>query len=166
MRALIGLGGNIGDPVLAMSRALDLLDSHAAITVLSVSSLYRTPPWGKIDQPDFFNACANLATGLGPVDLLEMCLHTEVQLKRVRRERWGPRTIDIDLLWHSRGPIDVRGLTLPHPRMFERVFVLLPLSEIAGDLSLEGKTVNEWAHDIKSARHTVVSGPDWWTKQT
>lgn len=164
MEAFIGLGGNIGNPAANMAAALRLLDAHRDISITAVSSLYRTPPWGKTDQPDFLNACAVIETRLAPRDLLEICLEIERELKRVRRERWGPRAIDIDLLAHSAGTIDDEGLSLPHPRMFDRAFVLVPLAEIAPELMIAGHTVAEWAKKTDASGMVVVKRPDWWRK--
>src|SRR5262245_38391899 len=113
-----------------MAGALRMLDAHPNCVVVSVSSLYRTPPWGKTDQPDFLNAAAAVRTTLSPRGLLDLCLETERKLKRVRAERWGPRLIDMDLLIFGDRTIDEEGLVLPHPRMLERAFVLVPLAEI------------------------------------
>ena len=96
--AWLGLGGNIGDPQDAMARALQAIDADPRTRVCAVSSVYRTPPWGKTDQPDFLNAVAGVETGRSPRELLDLCLEAEKGLKRVRAERWGPRTIDIDRL--------------------------------------------------------------------
>ena len=97
-KATLGLGGNIGDPVQAMAEALRALDARPDSRVLAVSRLYRTPPWGKTDQDWFFNACALVETMLAPEALLDTCLDIERVMKRERKERWGPRTIDIDVL--------------------------------------------------------------------
>lgn len=162
-RAYLGLGGNIGEPRKTMVRALRMLDAHDEVRVAAVSSLYRTPPWGKTDQPDFLNAVAGLETGLGARVLLDLCLETERSLKRVRAERWGPRVIDMDVLLHADGPIDEDGLQLPHPRMLERAFVLAPLAEIAPDLLLDGRTPAEWLADLDQSGITrLPGGGTWW----
>ncbi len=160
--AHIGLGGNLGDPAAAMTAALHMLENNERISVLAVSSLYRTPPWGKTDQPDFLNACAVLGTSLGARALLDECLGLERKLKRVRGERWGPRLIDIDILEHSDGPVHEPGLIVPHPRLGERAFVLVPLAEIAGDLEIAGKTVKQLANDTDRRGLEVIAGPGWW----
>jgi 2-amino-4-hydroxy-6-hydroxymethyldihydropteridine diphosphokinase len=144
-RVLIGLGGNLGDPAASMREALRLIDAHDACKVSQVSSFWRTPPWGKTDQPDFINACAEVQTSLAPQEFLALCLDTEKQLKRIRTERWGPRSIDIDILFFGKRMIREEGLTVPHPRIAERAFVLVPLAEIAGEVVLDGRTVREWA---------------------
>jgi 2-amino-4-hydroxy-6-hydroxymethyldihydropteridine diphosphokinase len=142
--ATLGLGGNIGDPVAAMADALRRLDQRHDCRVTSVSRLYRTPPWGKTDQADFYNACAAVETLLEPQELLEACLEIERTMKRVRVERWGPRTIDIDILTFADRTIDAEHLKVPHPRMTERAFVLMPLADIDPELVVKGKSVSTW----------------------
>lgn len=163
VRAYIGLGGNIGDPKRAMAAALRALDADAATSVGKVSSLYRTPPWGMTDQPDFLNAAAVLVTSRGPRELLELCLRTEQDLKRVRDRRWGPRAIDLDLLVYDALSLNAPGLVVPHPRMLARAFVLVPLAEIAPRLRVAGQTIA--AHLARLDRTGIVKawpGQDWW----
>ncbi|MDW5313494.1 2-amino-4-hydroxy-6-hydroxymethyldihydropteridine diphosphokinase [Rhizobium sp. PL01] len=161
--ATLGLGGNIGDPVALMARALVLLDARADCAVTDVSKLYRTPPWGKIDQAWFFNACAAVRTTLSPDDLLDACLSIELQMKRERVERWGPRTIDIDVLTYDNRAQQSQTLEIPHPRMTERGFVLKPLADFAPDLAIAGRTVADW---LKDADVTGIEIADtcshWW----
>ena len=146
--ALIGLGGNLGDPAKSIQQALEMIALHKDCRVEAVSSFWRTPPWGKTDQPDFINACAKVATRLEPRAFLELCLQSEQALKRVRKERWGPRSIDIDVLFFGDRVIVEEGLVVPHPRIAERAFVLVPLAEIAPELVLDGMTIAERARDI------------------
>lgn len=162
-RATLGLGGNIGDPVAAMALALRRLDARADCRVTAVSRLYRTPPWGKIDQADFYNACAAIETTLSPLRLLEACLEIERDMKRIRTERWGPRTIDIDVLTFDGLEIAEDALTVPHPRMTERAFVLMPLADIAGDLKVKGRAVSDWLA-ATGAEGIVVANENraWW----
>lgn len=161
-RAFLGLGGNIGDPRAAMSAALHALAANGAVEIVAVSSLYRTPPWGRTDQPDFLNAVAEIATELSPRDLLDACLAAEARLHRVRDERWGPRTIDIDVLLYGQGAVAEPGLEIPHPRMVSRAFVLVPLAEIAPTLSFAGRGVTEWLADVPADGIAVAAGPGWW----
>lgn len=162
-RVFLSLGGNLGDPRKSMASALRLLADDANVDVVAVSSLYRTPPWGKLDQPDFLNAAAELSTSLSPHDLLDLCLGTEKKLKRVREERWGPRLIDIDILVFGDRVIQETGLEVPHPRMLERAFVLAPLDEIAPNLSVDGKSVSERLATVDTAGiERLPSGRDWW----
>ncbi|MBV2183742.1 MAG: 2-amino-4-hydroxy-6-hydroxymethyldihydropteridine diphosphokinase [Rhizobium sp.] len=162
-QATLGLGGNIGDPVAAMALALRRLDARDDCRVTAVSRLYRTPPWGKTDQADFYNACAAVETRLSPLKLLEACLDIERDMKRVRAERWGPRTIDIDVLTYDGLEIDEQTLTVPHPRMTERAFVLMPLADIAGDLKVKGRAVADWL-ELTGAEGIVVANENraWW----
>lgn len=162
-QAAIGLGGNIGDAAAAIAEALMRLDAHPDVTVAAVSSLYRTPPWGKTDQDWFFNACAVVRTTLRPVALLEACLDVEKAMKRQRLERWGPRTIDLDVLTYDKVTMETAELTLPHPRMTERGFVLLPLAEILPDHIVAGRSVVDWAEAADAAGIERVDGrEDWW----
>lgn len=123
----------MGDTKAALDTAISRLQSGDNIRLLARSSDYRTPPWGPIPQDDFRNACILIETSLSPQRLLEVCLETELKMGRVRDERWGPRLIDIDVLLYGETAIDEPDLTLPHPRMAERAFVLVPLAEIWPD---------------------------------
>jgi len=163
--AFIGLGGNLGDPAATMAEALQQLESSERTRVEAVSSLYRTPPWGKTDQPDFLNAVAKVETTHSPQGLLEICLHIERNLKRVRAERWGPRSIDMDVLWYDGERIELPGLTIPHPRMLDRAFVLVPLAEIAPALDLSGISARERASSMEQAGIKVAATGDWWRLQ-
>lgn len=164
-RAFLGLGGNLGDPAAAMAAALQALDGEAAVSVFAVSSLYRTPPWGVVDQPDFHNAVAAVDTTLSAEALLHLCLDIERSLKRVRAERWGPRLIDIDILLFGDQHIDKAGLHVPHPRMNERAFVLLPLAEIAPEIRIGDQTVAAQLNTLdSSAIIRLPGGADWWRK--
>ncbi|AZO12765.1 MULTISPECIES: 2-amino-4-hydroxy-6-hydroxymethyldihydropteridine diphosphokinase [unclassified Mesorhizobium] len=159
----LSLGGNLGDPAKSMAAALRMLDGDEATRVMAVSSLYRTPPWGKLDQPDFLNAAAAIETTLAPRALLDLCLDVERRLKRVREERWGPRLIDIDILMFGDRIIHETGLEVPHPRMLERAFVLAPLAEIAPDLAAGGRSVSERLAGVDaSGIERLPSGREWW----
>ncbi|MCX7303341.1 MAG: 2-amino-4-hydroxy-6-hydroxymethyldihydropteridine diphosphokinase [Hyphomicrobiales bacterium] len=159
----LSLGGNLGEPDKSMGAALRMLDADAQNDVVCVSSLYRTPPWGKIDQPDFLNIAAEVRTELSPRALLDACLDAERRLKRVRQERWGPRLIDIDILVFGDRTVHEAGLELPHPRMLERGFVLAPLAEIAPDFVAKGRRLTEWLAELDTAGiERLPSGRDWW----
>lgn len=161
--AALGLGGNLGDPALAMAQALRQLDSRQDCKVVAVSRLYVTPPWGKTDQADFFNCCALVKTTLAPEDLLDLCLSIERQMKRVRNERWGPRTIDIDLLMYGERAQKTDRLELPHPRMIERAFVLKPLADIAPDMTVQGRSVRDRLADLDvSGIRIAQENQGWW----
>lgn len=127
----LSLGSNLGDRQLNIRTAIERLDAHPEIVVTQVSRLYETAPVGYVDQPDFYNCCIELQTTLSPHNLLKMTRSTEVELGRQRDIRWGPRTIDIDILLIEQQVMDTDDLTVPHPRMDERAFVLLPLADIA-----------------------------------
>lgn len=162
-RVTLGLGGNLGDPPATMARALHLLGRYDAIRIEAVSRLYRTPPWGKTDQNWFYNCCALVEARLEPRAMLSACLGIEKQLKRKRQERWGPRLIDIDVLTFGQAVVDEDGLTIPHPHMHERAFVLVPLREIAPDLEIFGQSVSQWAENSDDAGIEAVSADgDWW----
>ena len=137
--AYIALGGNIGEPHLQVLDAVDSLARLPRTRLLSRSRLYRTPPWGVLDQPPFVNAAVLLETGLEPHALLDALLAIEQRAGRVRAERNAPRTLDLDLLHMDGVQLDDERLTLPHPRMHERAFVLLPLADVAPDLVLPGQ---------------------------
>ncbi|MEJ1120500.1 2-amino-4-hydroxy-6-hydroxymethyldihydropteridine diphosphokinase [Phyllobacterium sp. CCNWLW109] len=166
-KAWLGLGGNLGDPIVAMGQALRALDSRADTSVNIVSPVYNTPPWGKRDQPSFYNACAELATELEPESLLAVCLNIELVMKRERLERWGPRIIDIDVLaYEGIDRFESSSLILPHPRMTERAFVLVPLGDIAPDLKIEGMSVLHWAALADSTGMTKArDDAGWWSVQ-
>lgn len=144
-RAAIGLGGNVGDVAGAFAQALAALDARADCRVVARSSVWRTPPWGKTDQPDFLNMCALVDTSLDPHALLDACLALEAAAGRERFERWGPRVLDIDLLAFGDLSVNDERLVVPHPRMFERAFVLAPLAEIAPALRIGAHAVADLA---------------------
>lgn len=137
-RAYLGLGANLGDPVQMLIEAVHALSAVDGITVSRCSSLYRTSPVGKTDQPDFINMVVRVETTLPPEQIMTRLLDIERRLGRVRTDRWGPRTIDIDLLVYGQSTIETESLTVPHPRMLSRRFVLVPLMEIAPDLKVPG----------------------------
>ncbi|MGA2492191.1 MAG: 2-amino-4-hydroxy-6-hydroxymethyldihydropteridine diphosphokinase [Roseiarcus sp.] len=149
--AALGLGGNIGDVAAAFVEALARLGSASGVTLTALSSVYRTPPWGKLDQPDFLNMAALVETTLPARALLALCLDLERGLGRERRERWGPRLIDIDILTYGEATIDEPNLKVPHPRLTERAFALAPLAEIAPRLTVGGRTVADWLTRVERA---------------
>ncbi|MBN9018908.1 MAG: 2-amino-4-hydroxy-6-hydroxymethyldihydropteridine diphosphokinase [Rhizobiales bacterium] len=134
--AFLGLGGNLGDRAATLAAAIDDLGAAAAVRVMRVSSLYETPPWGPVPQGPYLNACVAIETTLSARALLDLCLAIEKRHGRERLVRWGPRTLDIDLLLYGTATIDEPGLIVPHPRMADRAFVLVPLAEIAPDLAI------------------------------
>lgn len=163
VRAALGLGGNLGEPAKTMARALAVLEADPQTRVVAVSRLYRTPPWGPVEQPLFINCCALIETARAPEELMRFCLDIEKRLKRVRDRRWGPRLIDIDILTFGDLARESDLLTVPHPRMTERGFVLVPLSEIAPDLVVDGRTVSGWRDRVDTDGIDPVSdNGNWW----
>jgi len=141
--ALIGLGGNVGDVRATLAQAIARFADGKDVRLTARSSDYATPPWGVTDQPPFINCAIAVATALSPKALLARALEVERALGRDRahEQRWGPRRIDIDLLAYDDVALDEPGLTLPHPRLFERAFVLVPLSEIVPERLIGGVPV-------------------------
>ncbi len=138
--AYIGIGSNLNDPVSQVRVACDALASIPDTRLLAASSLFSNPPMGPQDQPDYVNAVAAVRTGLSPRDLLSALLALEQAAgrDRAKAEHWGPRVLDLDLLVYGAQCVDERDLTVPHPGISERNFVLLPLLEIAPDLDIPG----------------------------
>jgi 2-amino-4-hydroxy-6-hydroxymethyldihydropteridine diphosphokinase len=143
--ACLSLGCNLGDCRASLASALRKLEADAGVSVISVSSVYITEPVGGVEQPSFLNMAAALETELRPADLLALCRAIERELGgRDGRRPLGPRTIDLDILLYEQLEIAEGELIIPHPRMLERAFVLVPLAEIAADLELpEGTTIGE-----------------------
>ena len=137
--AYLGLGANLGDRLANLQRAVDLLAEVSGLRVARSSRVYATEPVGGPEQPEYLNAVVEVETDLAPHDLLEACLSVETRMGRVRAEPWGPRTIDIDVLTYGDETIDEPDLVIPHPRMHERGFVLVPLAELTADPSLPGE---------------------------
>src|SRR4051812_4008609 len=138
-RAYVGLGANLGDREATIRRALDLLAADPAIEVAAISTLRETDPVGYLEQPRFLNGAAALDTELPPRDLLEALLAVERSFGRTRERRYGPRTIDLDLLLYGSETIDEPGLVVPHPRLHERAFALEPLAELDPALVVPGR---------------------------
>lgn len=140
MSAWIGLGGNLEDSARLIDHALARIAASPDVRVLRRSALYRTPPWGVTDQPDFFNAVAELETGVPAPELLRLLLSIESELGRRRNgERWGPRCIDLDLLAYDDLECRTAALELPHPRMHLRAFVLVPLLDLEPGFVIPGR---------------------------
>jgi 2-amino-4-hydroxy-6-hydroxymethyldihydropteridine diphosphokinase len=143
--AFIALGGNVGDVQSTFDRAIAILCDGETVRLNARSSDYRTPPWGRTDQPHFINAVIAVTTCLSPYELLARAQESERALgrDRTREQRWGPRAIDIDLLAYGDVVINDGELTLPHPGLFERGFVLVPLAEIAFDRKIDGVDIGD-----------------------
>src|SRR5215470_8736820 len=151
-KALIALGGNVGDVRATFGKAIANICGMAQAGLLARSSDYATPPWGEEDQPRFVNACIEIDTSLDPHALLFVLHRVEQKFgrDRAKERRWGPRTLDLDLIAYDNVTIDKPELTLPHPRLFERAFVLVPLAEIAPDRVIRGRPVAEALADLST----------------
>lgn len=158
--AVIGLGGNVGDVQAAFRRALQSLDQTAGVRVLSASSLLRTAPVGGPEQDDFLNAAALLAIKLEPAEFLAVLQALEIDAERVRAERWGPRTLDLDLLWWADQSIETATLTVPHPGLIERRFALQPLVEVAPSArAIDGRRYADILSTLPNEGVEVIGGP-------
>jgi 2-amino-4-hydroxy-6-hydroxymethyldihydropteridine diphosphokinase len=154
MQAWLGLGANLQHPQAQLTEAIKQISHIPECEVLQVSSFYQTPPWGDEDQPDFINAVVKINTSLQAIELLHQMQAIENDMGRVRKDRrWGPRLIDIDLLLFGDESIESEELTLPHPRMHERAFVLLPLYELDPLIEIPGLGTAE-----KLLAHLAVEG--------
>jgi 2-amino-4-hydroxy-6-hydroxymethyldihydropteridine diphosphokinase len=150
--ALIALGGNVGDVRAAFERAIPEICTKAAARLVARSSDYATPPWGDEQQPRYVNACIEIETEIEPHALLAALHEIEREHGRDRSQerRFGPRTLDLDLLAYDDHTVDTPALTLPHPRLFERAFVLVPLAEIAPDRGIAGRTAQNALSAVKT----------------
>ena len=146
--AVVALGSNIGDKVANIKRSIELLTAKGDIRVTARSRDYRTPPWGNTDQDWFANACIAVSTELTPHNLLKRCLEVEIEMGRRRAEKWGPRVIDLDVLVYGDVSLSDDDLTLPHPHITKRAFVLAPLADVAAEWVIEGKPVARWLSEI------------------
>lgn len=151
--ALLALGGNVGNSRAILDRAVSLLCAGKDIKLIARSADYLTPPWGLKYQPPFVNLCIAVETTLSPRDLLARAQEIELQLGRDRahEKRWGPRTADIDIIAYGDLELVELGLTLPHPRLFERAFVLRPLAEIVPDWVIAGQKVRDALAKVDTA---------------
>jgi 2-amino-4-hydroxy-6-hydroxymethyldihydropteridine diphosphokinase len=150
VKAYLGLGTNLGDRRANLDAAIERLRAAPDIAVTALSPVYETAPVGVTDQPNFYNMAVEIETALPPDKLLAAVLGIEREMGRVRTVRWGPRLIDIDILLYGEATIDAEGLTVPHPRMAERAFVLAPLADIAPALMIPGseRTVQELVNSL------------------
>ena len=154
VRAFLGMGGNVGDVPTTLTEAMWAIDSLPQTSIRAQSKFYRTPPWGRTDQPEFINAVVELQTRLTPRVLLNYLLEIETRFGRERSEgeKWGPRELDLDLLTFGDERIDEPGMHIPHPHLHERAFVLVPLAEIAPSLLIpEVGTVSELLAGVSAA---------------
>jgi 2-amino-4-hydroxy-6-hydroxymethyldihydropteridine diphosphokinase len=151
--ALIALGGNVGDARATLHKAIDLFCDGKDVRLLARSHDYRTPPWGDANQAPFINLCIAVETEMTPRALLDRAQQTERALGRVRAKdrRWGPRTADLDIIAYDNVTLAEPDLVLPHPRLFERAFVLVPLAEIAADRMIAGILVRDAVAKVDTA---------------
>lgn len=156
----LGIGGNLGDRRETMRSAVQQVRS--VLDEVRVSSLYESDAWGVTDQPDFLNAVVRGKTSLTPLELLDALQAIENQLGRVREQHWGPRAIDIDILLYGSQKIDEPRLTIPHPYMTQRGFVLRPLADLAAGLTLpDGSLVGELLTTVSQNDLRRIEGPEW-----
>lgn len=144
----LSLGSNLGDRKAQLQEAVRLLQSNPSISNMKMSSIYETAPVGYLNQDAFLNLVIRLETSLSPLELLDICQEIEQALHRERLVRWGPRTVDLDVLLYGQEQLATERLTIPHPRMYERAFVLVPLQELMPSLilpeDLEMQEVHVW----------------------
>ncbi|KMP12326.1 2-amino-4-hydroxy-6-hydroxymethyldihydropteridine pyrophosphokinase [Candidatus Nitromaritima sp. SCGC AAA799-C22] len=155
--AYIGIGSNLNGPEENCAGAMEKIAGHPEIQVLSRSPLYRTEPVGPVEQGWFVNAAVKIQTPLGPLELLDTLLSIEVKMGRIRKEKWGPRLIDLDLLLYDTLVQDEAGLSLPHPEIHKRRFVLAPLNEIAEDEihPVLGKSIKELLAELSDDSEVI-----------
>lgn len=148
--AYLGLGANLGDRLAQLQQAIELIHHTCGICVTRISSIYETTPVGYLEQPPFYNLVIQIQTTQPPADLLTTILQIEKKLHRVRQIRWGPRTIDIDILLYENRVIQQEELQVPHPRIPERAFVLIPLRELMGNQTLPGwgQTIDQFIEKL------------------
>ncbi len=155
-KAYLGLGTNMGDRETYLSSAVNLLDNYENITVTNKSKIYETKAWGYTDQADFLNMCIEIKTSLNEYELLKVCQEVELKLNRERIIRWGPRTIDVDILFFNDIILNNEDLYIPHPRISERAFVLIPLMDINKNLLIKGKVIGEYLNYLTNEERDEV----------
>ncbi|UMZ74916.1 2-amino-4-hydroxy-6-hydroxymethyldihydropteridine diphosphokinase [Natranaerofaba carboxydovora] len=140
----LSLGTNVGDRLDNLRQAVSLISEFESCEIIKVSGVYETKPWGYTEQDDFYNLCICMQTELPPYELLNKCQQVEKELDRKRDFKWGPRTMDVDILLYGDLTNEDETLTIPHKHMHERAFVLYPLMDIDKDLIVKDKTIEEW----------------------
>ncbi|MDE5977760.1 MAG: 2-amino-4-hydroxy-6-hydroxymethyldihydropteridine diphosphokinase [Turicibacter sp.] len=156
-KAYLGLGSNMGDKKRYLYEAIQMLNHHDQVGITQLSSLYETAPWGYVDQDIFMNLVVEIETALEPLELLNLCQQIENELGRIRKFKWGPRVIDVDILLYDGEVIECERLIVPHPYMTERDFVMIPLSEINPQLMINGQKVQELAQQFNLEALKMVS---------
>lgn len=158
----LGFGANLGDAERAIARAVRDIETRGVGRRIAVSSLWRTPPWGRLDQPDFLNACALYETRLAPRDLLAALKSIEADLGRTAGERWGPRVIDIDILLYGDATLEDPELVIPHRELRNRAFVLAPLAELCGAREISGERIVDALARVDRAGLSIMRAGDCW----
>ncbi|MCE9674848.1 2-amino-4-hydroxy-6-hydroxymethyldihydropteridine diphosphokinase [Paraclostridium bifermentans] len=155
-KSYLGLGTNIGDRIRYINEALKILNSNPNINITKKSKLYETKAWGYKDQADFLNMCIEIETSLNPYELLNVCQGVEKDLNRERKIRWGPRTIDVDILFFNDIILQEENLEIPHPRIKERAFVLIPLIDLNDKLKIDNISINEYLKSLTTEEREEV----------
>ncbi|MCR8744993.1 2-amino-4-hydroxy-6-hydroxymethyldihydropteridine diphosphokinase [Romboutsia lituseburensis] len=147
-KVYLGLGTNMGDRIEYLYSACEILNKNESISITKKSKIYETKAWGYTDQADFLNMCIEIETDLNTYDLLSVCQEVEKTLNRERIIRWGPRTIDVDILFFNDIIINDENLSIPHPRISERAFVLVPLMDLNSKLEIKGTTIENYLNSL------------------
>ena len=155
-KAYLGLGTNMGDRLEYLNSACILLSEYENINITKKSKIYETKAWGYTDQADFLNMCLEINTSLDEFQLLEVCGKVEQKLNRKRIIRWGPRTIDVDILFFNDIILNNEKLSIPHPRISERAFVLIPLMDLNTNLVIKNKTIDVYLNSLSSEERGQV----------
>ncbi|EPI01035.1 2-amino-4-hydroxy-6-hydroxymethyldihydropteridine diphosphokinase [Enterococcus faecalis 13-SD-W-01] len=161
MKAYLGLGSNLGDRKEHLVQAMFLLDQQEGIHVLKKSKLYETKPYGEVSQGNYLNAVIEIETSLEPLDLLKKVNAIEKQLKRERTIRWGPRTLDIDILLMDEISMDTPVLTIPHKELTKRSFVLVPLRDVYPTDELFGQSFEKWIKETQNFEDIIDCEESW-----
>ena len=155
-KAYLGLGTNMGDRLEYLNSACTILSQYENINITNKSKIYETKAWGYTDQADFLNMCLEIETSLDEFQLLEVCGEVEQKLNRERIIRWGPRTIDVDILFFNDIILNNEKLSIPHPRISERAFVLIPLMDLNTNLVIKNKTIDVYLDSLSSEERGQV----------
>ena len=155
-KAYLGLGTNMGDRLEYLNSACTILSQYENINITNKSKIYETKAWGYTDQADFLNMCLEIETSLDELQLLEVCGQVEQKLNRERIIRWGPRTIDVDILFFNDIILNNEKLSIPHPRISERAFVLIPLMDLNTNLVIKNKTIDVYLDSLSSEERGQV----------
>lgn len=159
-KAYLGLGTNMGDKQAYLKEACKIISDNPNINIVKISKVYKTKAWGYTNQDDFLNICIEVDTNLSPEELLEVCHEVENKLNRVRVIRWGPRTIDVDILFFNNIISTDENLILPHPRIKERAFVLIPLMDLNKELVIDNKTISYYLSNLEKEELKQVEEVD------